>query len=220
MTGSASSGHAAPQSRDPYLRSLCYGPRLRGAPRRYAAQRTASGARANASLSAALPPAPPESAPTNECPCGNSSRVPDAVQRSPGDAKHRPVTLLRRAGTHTCGPYVMGPGSAEHHAATRRSAPRPGHERTRASARRMDRALAKSITLQNHVMGIAALHHPTGYSSCSRNSSWCDGERKADCALANPPYKLCFASRASTISRPSRDKTTRRANHPNPVQPL
>jgi hypothetical protein len=27
-------------------------------------------------------------------------RVPDTVQRSPGDAKHRPVTLLRRAGTH------------------------------------------------------------------------------------------------------------------------
>jgi hypothetical protein len=32
------------------------------------------------------------------------------------------------------------------------------HERTRASARRMGRALAKPITLQNHVMGIAALH--------------------------------------------------------------
>jgi hypothetical protein len=27
-------------------------------------------------------------------------RVPDSVQRSPGDAQHRPVTLLRRAGTH------------------------------------------------------------------------------------------------------------------------
>jgi hypothetical protein len=27
-------------------------------------------------------------------------RVPDAVQRPPGDAKHRPVALLRRAGTH------------------------------------------------------------------------------------------------------------------------
>jgi hypothetical protein len=46
-------------------------------------------------------------------------------------------TLLRRAGIHTCGRDVMGPGSAEHHAATRRSAPRPGHERTRASARRL-----------------------------------------------------------------------------------
>jgi hypothetical protein len=31
-------------------------------------------------------------------------RVPDAVQRSPGDAKHRSVTLLRRAGTHRASP--------------------------------------------------------------------------------------------------------------------
>jgi hypothetical protein len=37
--------------------------------------------------------------------------------------------------------------------------------------------------------------------------------------IAPPPRKLCFASRASTISRPSRDKTTRRANHSKPVQP-
>jgi hypothetical protein len=29
-----------------------------------------------------------------------SQRVPDAMQRSPGDAQHRPVTLLRGAGTH------------------------------------------------------------------------------------------------------------------------
>jgi hypothetical protein len=28
-------------------------------------------------------------------------RVPDAVQRSPGDAQHRPVTLLRSAGTYS-----------------------------------------------------------------------------------------------------------------------
>jgi hypothetical protein len=41
----------------------------------------------------------------------NSARVPDAVQRSPGDAKHRPVTLLRRAGTHV-GTRTMDPGSA------------------------------------------------------------------------------------------------------------
>jgi hypothetical protein len=38
-------------------------------------------------------------------------------------------------------PYLrslcLGPGSAEHHAATRRIAPRPGHELTRASARRL-----------------------------------------------------------------------------------
>jgi hypothetical protein len=32
------------------------------------------------------------------------------VQRSTGDAKHRPVTLLRRAGTH----QQNGPGSAAH----------------------------------------------------------------------------------------------------------
>jgi hypothetical protein len=31
--------------------------------------------------------------------------------------------------------------------------------------------------------------------------------------------RSCFASRASEISRPGRDKTTRRANHPKPVQP-
>jgi len=37
------------------------------------------------------------------CPSGNRCRmfrVPDAVRRSTGDVKHRPVTLLRRAGTH------------------------------------------------------------------------------------------------------------------------
>jgi hypothetical protein len=42
--------------------------------------------------------------------------VPDAVQRPLGAAKHRPVTLLRSAGTQTpCTTY--GPGSAAHHAA-------------------------------------------------------------------------------------------------------
>jgi hypothetical protein len=30
-------------------------------------------------------------------------RVADAVQRSPADAQHRPVTMHRRAGTRTCG---------------------------------------------------------------------------------------------------------------------
>jgi hypothetical protein len=49
-------------------------------------------------------------------------RVPDAVQRSPGDAKHRPVTLLRRAGIHKTN--SMGPGSAAHRY---RAAQRPGH---------------------------------------------------------------------------------------------
>jgi hypothetical protein len=42
-----------------------------------------------------------------------AARVPDAVQRSPGDAQHRPVALLRRAGTQidTC---EVGSGSAAH----------------------------------------------------------------------------------------------------------
>src|SRR6267143_3476307 len=40
-----------------------------------------------------------------------------AVQHSSGDAKHHPVTLLRRAGT-TRQLKFMGPGSAAHHAAT------------------------------------------------------------------------------------------------------
>jgi len=31
---------------------------------------------------------------------GAETLVPDAVQRSPGDAKHGPVTLRRRARTH------------------------------------------------------------------------------------------------------------------------
>jgi hypothetical protein len=77
---------------------------------------------------------------------GTSEREPHAAQSRaaflcgrdascPG--RGAAFTLLRRAGTHTCGRYVMGPGSAEHHAAARRSAPRPGHERTRASARRV-----------------------------------------------------------------------------------
>ena len=41
-------------------------------------------------------------------------RVPEAVQRCPGDAKHRPVTLLRRAGTYML-PNRMDPGPAAHH---------------------------------------------------------------------------------------------------------
>jgi hypothetical protein len=127
-------------------------------------------------------------------------RVPDAVQRSPGDAngsrecddRLRIVRSRCSAEPGSILAVVMLWAPALRSTTPRRSAPRPGRERTRASTRRMGRALAKPITLQNHVMGIAALH---------------------------PSYKLCFASRASTISRPSRDKTTRRANHPNPVQP-
>jgi hypothetical protein len=42
-----------------------------------------------------------------------SFRVPDAVQRLPGDAKHRPVTMFRRAGTHP--QQRMDPGTAAHH---------------------------------------------------------------------------------------------------------
>src|ERR1700694_2367839 len=38
-----------------------------------------------------------------------NARVPDAVQRSPGDAQHRPVTLLRRAGTHESCTTLDGP---------------------------------------------------------------------------------------------------------------
>jgi hypothetical protein len=40
-----------------------------------------------------------------------------AVQHSSGDAKHHPITLLRRAGT-TRQLKFMDPGSAAHHAAT------------------------------------------------------------------------------------------------------
>src|ERR1700688_5333949 len=39
-------------------------------------------------------------------------RVPDAVQRSSGDAKHHPVTLLRRAGTRSRARPSTDPGSA------------------------------------------------------------------------------------------------------------
>jgi hypothetical protein len=50
------------------------------------------------------------------------------VQRSPGDAKHRPVTLLRRAGTHeahtTHGPRISSASRREE----RRAAQHPGHE--------------------------------------------------------------------------------------------
>jgi hypothetical protein len=48
----------------------------------------------------------------------DASRFPDAVQRSPGDAKHRPVTMHRRAGIHRHAGWRMGPGSATHHAAS------------------------------------------------------------------------------------------------------
>jgi hypothetical protein len=48
---------------------------------------------------------------------GSRDHVPDAVQRSPGDAKHRPVTLLRRAGTRTVAEYCLDPGSAAHRCA-------------------------------------------------------------------------------------------------------
>jgi hypothetical protein len=41
--------------------------------------------------------------------CAIRGRVPDAVQRSPGDAKHRPVTMHRRAGTHERGRVTYGP---------------------------------------------------------------------------------------------------------------
>ena len=42
--------------------------------------------------------------------------------------------------------------------------------------------------------------------------------RPAQYAALSRALRSCFVSRASEISRPGRDKTTRRANHPKPVQ--
>jgi hypothetical protein len=71
-------------------------------------------------------------------------RVPDAVQCSPGDAKHRPVTLLRRAGTHE---QSLGPGSPAHHAASHSAS------KTRVSA---------LVALRSIRGAIASAPHPPG----------------------------------------------------------
>src|SRR5216683_4498652 len=71
---------------------------------------------------------------------GGYGRVPDAVRRYPGDAKHRPVALLRRAGTHTSIAQA-GPGSEAHRL---RAAQRPGRGSTQAMNMRAAEAIVSS----------------------------------------------------------------------------